>query len=470
MTASAPWRHLPLALCLVMGALVAPGGDATAAAEQDLQARIDAAAPGSTLEIDGGTFGPIVIDKPLNLIGNNWPIIDAGQAGDVVQVLSSDVTIEGFVIRGSGISVTNSDAGVVVRDIAEGVSNLRVIGNQIEDVLFGVSFDRVSDSEVSGNRIVGKDLEPSRRGDSIRLFESHGITIEDNNARVGRDVAFWYSSELTVRNNIFADSRYGLHSMYTDDILLEENSFRDSSVGAFLMYGGELRVMRNEFIDNFGPSGYGLGLKDVDGVEIVGNRFLANRVGVFNDNSPGKGGIVHHTVNNVFAFNEVGILLMPAVQHNIFYENAFIDNTDQVALTSQGQLKNVEWSHEGRGNYWNDYAGYDSDRDGVGDREYRVDNLFSSMKDSYPYLMFFTGTPAAAAVEMAGRAFPDLRPEPKLTDPYPLVGIPDFPPMIAGEETHSALSVMAVSAAMLLLAGAIVATTRRKQTTEAMAR
>jgi nitrous oxidase accessory protein len=439
-------------------------GAAAAASGPDLQARIDAADPGAVLEIPAGTYpGGIVIDKPLTLRGRGAPVIDAGGKGDVVQVMASDVTIEGFVIRASGTSVTNADAGVIVGVDDQRISGVRIADNRIEDVLFGVSIERVDDAELVGNRVVGKDLNPSRRGDSIRIFESTAVLIEDNRILGGRDLALWYGADLVVRGNRLEESRYGLHSMYSRDVLLEDNVFRDNSVGAFLMYGSGLRVERNLFADNFGPSGYGLGLKDVDGADVIGNRFVANRVGIFNDNSPTEPEPLHHVTNNVIAFNEVGVLLMPSVQRNIFNDNAFIDNTDQVALTTTGRLQNDEWAEDGEGNYWSDYSGYDADGDGIGDRRYKVDDLFSSLKDSHPNLVFLTGTPAARAVDMAGRAFPDLRPEPKLVDPAPQVAVPGFPPLSAEDAPTSPEGVLAAAAAMLVLAGAILALTRTRR-------
>ena len=433
----------------------------------DLQALIDAATPGSVLEVPAGTYsGGIVIDKPLTIIGRGDPVIDAGGDGDVVMVTASEVTIEGFVIRASGTSVTNADAGVIAGAAEGRISGIRLLHNRIEDVLFGISLERVDDAEVRGNRIVGKDLNPSRRGDSIKVFESTSVLIEGNRILGGRDLALWYGADLVVRGNRLEESRYGLHSMYSRDVLLEGNVIRDNSVGAFLMYGSGLRVEGNVFADNFGPSGYGLGLKDVDGVDVVGNRFVANRVGIFNDNSPTVSDLTHHVTNNVIAFNEVGVLLMPAVQHNVFNDNAFIDNTDQVALTTTGRLQNDEWAEDGVGNYWSDYSGYDADGDGIGDREYKVDDLFSSMKDSHPDLVFLTGTPAARAIDMAGRAFPDLRPEPKLVDPAPQVAVPEFPPSIDDTESRSTAGVLAVAAAMLALAGAILALTRTRRPAE----
>lgn len=434
----------------------APDSWAAAAAlaedKSDLQALIDAAEPGDTIVVPPGTYGGgVVVDKPLTLKGRDWPVVDAGGKGQVIEVTAPDVTIEGLVIRGSGISVTKEDAG-----IKGSAPRLTVVGNRIEDVLFGVHLNRVTNAVVRDNRIQGKNLFSSRRGDGIRLWESNDSLIENNDVSTARDVVFWYSKGLTIRGNTMRDNRYGLHFMYCEDILVEDNVVDHNFVGAFLMYSKGLRVERNVFSDSTGSSGYGIGMKDVDGAELEDNRFLGNRVGIFIDNSPGSAGIVHHTTGNVIAFNEIGVELMPAVKANVFTDNAFMDNTEQVGLAGLGKLTGVDWSFEDRGNYWSDYAGYDADGNGIGDLPYRLEDLFSSLTDTHPALGFFTGTPAARAVDMAGRAFPDLRPDPKLIDNDPLVNIPAMPPMPGNADEGSRSTLLFVSLAMVAFGAAIL--------------
>ena len=73
-----------------------------------------------------------------------------------------------------------------------------------------------------------------------------------------------------------------------------------------------------------------------------------------------------------------------------------------------------------RGNHWSDYRGYDDNGDGIGDYPYVAQSLFEDMMDRNSVLRVFIHSPVSTALDMASRAFPVFRPEPKLTDKYPL--------------------------------------------------
>ncbi|MCP3913291.1 MAG: nitrous oxide reductase family maturation protein NosD [Actinomycetia bacterium] len=445
---------------LVVGLMcfVAPAAEAADVGEGvPLQDIVDDAPPGSVINLDATVHtGPVVIEKPLTLRGVEGAVIDGQGLGHVIEVLAPEVTIEGVVIRNSGDRLDKEHAGVSADD-ADG---LRILDSVFENTLFGMFIRSSRDVTVSGNVIGSKDLFIARRGDGIRLWESSGALIEGNEIAEGRDTVFWFTDDITVRDNSVSGGRYGLHFMYSDNALVEGNLLSDNSVGAFLMYSTNLKVYRNTVVDNRGPSGYGLGLKDMDDVELSGNRFEDNRIGLYLDNSPSRIDGNQIVLNNVFAFNDTGVKFRPSVRHNSFSENAFIDNTEHVSIAGGGRIQENEWTLAGRGNHWSDYSGYDADDDGIGDLPYKLDHLFSSLTDRHPELRFLSGTPAARAIDLAGEAFPNLRPEPKLVDTAPLVstpGFPDTPPVGGGS---SRLTVLVSSAILLLMAGTIVAVAR----------
>jgi nitrous oxidase accessory protein len=338
-----------------------------------------------------------------------------------------------------------------------------VRGNRFEDVLFGTFLRKSPDSVIADNDVGAKDLDLGRRGDGIRIWESPRTLIEGNTVIGGRDSVFWFSDGVIVRNNVVKDGRYGLHFMYSDGAIVEGNELVGNSVGSFLMYSAGLELRNNIMAENYGPSGYGVGLKDMDGVHATGNRFIGNRVGMYLDNTPWSYD-KHQTVSgNLFAYNKVGVLFQPSVERNHFTENAFIDNGEQVAITQSGTFEGNEWEAAGVGNYWSDFAGYDADGDGIGDVPYRLEELYSTLTDNHPDLVFFNETPAAKAVDLAARMFPVLRPRPKVEDAHPLTALPEFPPIAGMGADSSSPSLLVVSVLLVLGAVAIIAVPMRRQ-------
>ena len=259
------------------------------------------------------------------------------------------------------------------------------------------------------------------------------------------------------------NGRYGIHVMYSDRALVERNYLSGNSVGGFLMYSHQLTFIDNLVTKNHGPSGYGLGLKDVDGVVAHGNHFVANRIGIYFDNSPATPGVTHDIEGNLFAYNDFGVAFLPSVRGNVLVGNAFVDNGEQVGVQGKGEIigRNT-WTID-YGNHWSDFAGYDADGDGVGDVSYRLADLFSTLTDDNPELQFFDETPASKAVDLAGQMFPAFRPRPKVEDSAPLIEAPEIPIPVGVGSGASGSATFGAALAMLTMAGVLLVVGRRPQ-------
>jgi len=202
---------------------------------------------------------------------------------------------------------------------------------------------------------------------------------------------------------------------------MEDNRLEGNSVGAFLMYSNHSEFRRNRIVSCRGPSGFGLGLKDNDALVAEENEFAGNRIGIYVDNSPNSIDSYCIIRRNLLAYNDIGIAFLPAVKRNDVSSNAFVDNLEQVGVIGPGDFHGNAFTVDGRGNYWSDYRGYDLDGDGVGDLPYRAESLFENLMDRHPELRLFQFSPVQQAVDLAVRAFPVVRPRPKLTDTAPLM-------------------------------------------------
>jgi nitrous oxidase accessory protein len=243
--------------------------------------------------------------------------------------------------------------------------------------------------------------------------------------------------------------------MYCDDNLIESNYIEGNSVGGFLMYSRRLTLRHNIFANNRDPSGYGIGLKDMDGVEAADNLFSSNRVGMYFDNSPWSVDVSHHFSGNAFTYNDIGLLFNPSVRRNSFSQNSFIDNLEQVGLTGTGTFKDNEFTVDGQGNFWSDYTGYDADSNSLGDLPYVSKSLFENMMDKNPKLRLFQLSPAQQAIDLAARAFPIFQPKPKFTDNAPLMS--PVMPAITLPPAGSTGPMWFFSLSLLILAGVIIA-------------
>ena len=409
------WVVLLLIMSISVARVARADGVTRVPAEQLAEA-IAAAEPGDTIEVTGGVFhGNLVVDKTLTLIGLDGATLDAGNKGTVLRIEAPDSTVRGFTVRNSGDSLDREDSGIIIA----GPRGL-VEDNVLENVLFGIYINAAPGTIVRGNHITGKELDIARRGDLMRLWDSDDVLIENNVTRNGRDAVLWYSERMTLRNNDFSHGRYGLHFMYCDDATMEGNRLTYNSVGAYLMYGRRMILRDNLIAFNRGPSGYGVGLKDMDDSVITGNRILDNRVGAFVDGSPRELNSTGIVRNNLFAYNDIAIEMLPSVRHNLISDNSFIENEQQVVVAGGGQLRDNEWTVSDRGNYWSDYAGYDGDSDGVGEIAYRAERLLDNLLGSRPELRLFLYSPVVNAVDFAARAFPLVRPQPILVDEKPL--------------------------------------------------
>ncbi|GJM15934.1 MAG: hypothetical protein DHS20C13_12610 [Thermodesulfobacteriota bacterium] len=409
---------------------------------------IESAKNGDIIEVNSGTYNEhVIVDKTLNLVGINQPKIDGGGKGTVVLIKAPDVTFKGFHVSGSGESLSVEDTGIVL-DSAQGSI---IEDNSLDDVLFGIYLKKSSGTIIRNNNIVGKDLPIAVRGDGIRLWYSSDTKILNNTITRARDLVMWWSGDTLVKGNKIEKGRYGLHYMYSNNNVFEDNLFSENYVGGFLMYSNNIKFQNNIFARNQGPAtGYGIGFKDLDDIVAKENLFVDNRIGLYMDNSPHSVDSWNTLEDNVIAFNDIGISFMPSIERNIIVSNSFVDNAEQVEVRGGGTLAGNNWFTNGRGNYWSDYVGYDENNDGIGEIPYKSESLFESLIDSYPNLRVFVFSPVAQAIELASDAFPVIKPEPKVTDNYPLMNY-KIPQRYEAEEKGFSYKLFVVSLLMVLI-------------------
>lgn len=399
---------------------------------ESLQARIDAAAPGSELLLAEGVYrGGIVIDKPLTLRGEPGAILDAEGEGDVIRVTSPDVRLEGLTLRNSGFNLTDMNAGVHGERDAH---RIHIEATEMENVAFGVWLWHLEAPTVIGNRIRGNtEVRSQDRGDAIRLYNITGGLIADNDVRDSRDAIYVDTSrDLEFRGNRLRDSRFGIHYMFTHGGRIVDNHTSGTRAGYALMMSRDLEVVNNRAERDHN---YGILMNYVNYSTIAGNDIRgitawhgpggsehgvtlgAEGKALFIYNS--QANEIHH---NRMADSEIGIHLTAGSENNRLHANAFLNNRQQVMYVA---TRTQEWSVDGRGNYWSDYLGWDLDGDGVGDTAYEPNDAVDRLLWRFPSARLLMSSPAVVALRWVQRQFPIFRAQ-GVRDSAPLMHAPDF--------------------------------------------
>jgi nitrous oxidase accessory protein len=382
----------------------------SAFAAQPLQVLIDAAPAGSTLNLQPGVHaGPVRIAKPLTIDGGGKAEIRGTGRGTVVSISGTNVTLRGLHITGSGETHDGVDAGVLV----EGRGHL-VEDNRIEDVLFGVHLRQASVSTVRNNRVTGKALDLGLRGDAIRMWNGTGNRIENNRFQRARDLTFINSADNLVADNRFSDGRYGMQVVFSPRLRIERNHLSNMGTGIVVLYSRDVVLRQNHIEHALTGGGAGIVFKESDTGIVEGNTVLHCAVGLKVDAPPEPVGVLE-VRNNRFAHNIVGLFFYGEAGGHRFANNRFDNNLTTVAISGKGAGEANVWQN----NRWDEYAGFDRNGDGVGDRPHDVWLYADRIWMDTPMATFFRNSPLLELLDFLERLAPFSSPYRILSDPTP---------------------------------------------------
>ena len=404
---------LGLAIAALAAALGSPASAVERAIEAGtgaLQAHIETAGPGDVLRLGPGRHqGPVVLDAPLTLAGEAGAVVEGPGAGTVITVTGEDVAIIGLTIVGSGSSFETLDSGI---KLTEDAVNARVLDNHIEGNLVGVDVHGAIGSLVRGNVIVGRqDHRMNDRGNGVYIWNAPGTIVEDNLFRFGRDGIFVNaSSDNTFRRNRFEDLRFAVHYMYTNGGVLTDNVSTGNHAGFVLMFSRDLDVTGNVSLRD---RDHGIMLNYANHADVEWNVVRDGGekcLFMYNANQ-------NRIANNRFQSCPIGIHFTAGSDRNAMSGNAFIGNRTQVKYVGSRWL---EWSADGRGNYWSDHTAFDIDGDGLADMPYRPNDLMDQILWTQPAARLLLGSPAVQLMRWTVAKFPALLPG-GVVDNHPLM-------------------------------------------------
>ncbi|WP_134726729.1 nitrous oxide reductase family maturation protein NosD [Paracoccus luteus] len=423
------------ALALVLTLALLPG--LAAAAERRvpagggaLAAAVAAAAPGDVLLLEAGLHrGPVLLDKPLTLDGQDRQArIDGGGHGSVVTITGEGAVVRGLVITGSGSEHATIDSGVQIAKTSKGAL---VEGNEITGNLFGVDAHGSHDTVIRGNRIEGRqDARMNDRGNGVYSWNTRGLVVEGNDISFGRDGIFVIlSRKAAFRDNRFTQVRFAVHYMNTHDSEISGNVSIGNHLGFALMYSDRLTIRGNT---SLADARQGLMLNYANSSDIDGNLVVGAEKCVF----------IYNAHKNLLAGNrfegcDIGIHFTAGSERNAITGNAFLGNRTQVKYVG---TRDVEWSVEGRGNYWSDHPAFDLNGDAVADSAFRPNDLMDHILWSQPAAALLTGSPVVQLIRWSQSSFPATLPGGVL-DSHPMMA----PIAIAPDPEDTALAATALA-------------------------
>lgn len=396
----------------ILVALALPAGAATVRVEPGpgaLAHAIAGAAAGDELILAPGRYdGPVVLDRAITLDGLAAAVVDAHGKGSVITVSGPAVTVRGLEISGSGSSHETIDSGIRLVKPATGavIENNRLLGN-----LYGIDVHGTTDTIVRGNEIVGRrDHRMNERGNGIYVWNAPGTLIEDNTVRFGRDGIFVNTSHRGIfRGNLFRDLRFGIHYMYANNSEVTGNVSIGNHLGYALMFSDRIRVENNLSLRD---REHGLMLNYANNADIRGNLVRGGTkkcLFIYN-------GHRNLIVGNRFEGCDTGIHFTAGSERNVLTGNAFVRNRTQVKYVG---TRDVEWSFDGRGNYWSDHPAFDLDDDGIADGAFRPNDLMDHILWSQPAAALLLGAPAVQLIRWSQSSFPATLPG-GVVDSFPL--------------------------------------------------
>ena len=401
-----------------------------------LQERIDSAEDGAEIVLEAGKYyGPITIDKPIYLRGNQGAHILGDGKSTVLTIRSNNVTIESIRFSNSGRSLEKDHAAIFVSG-----NDVALLRNAIDQSLHGIYLREAQNCRIEENIISGQTtkrvpiddpmamglqaeadglctirIDANQRGNGIHLWNSAGNIVNRNVISDTRDgIYFSFSHETRVTGNLARNVRYGLHYMYSDFNVFENNRFEQNAAGAAIMYSEGLLVRNNTFTNNSGYRAYGILAQSVDNTAFIDNAIARNTIGLYLENSNGNS-----LRSNSIRRNYVGVRLSSSSAKNTFTENQFLENLHPAE--SDEQSSSNQWASDGRGNHWPSSQPVDLDGDGASEFAHRQADLLGPHRRAFPMIGLLSESPFLKLLSFihSRAALPGVL---AIEDPAPLTG------------------------------------------------
>ena len=125
-------------------------------------------------------------------------------------------------------------------------------------------------------------------------------------------------------------------------------------------------------------------------------------------------------IGNSFSGADIGIGVAMGGEKTVIAGNLFDKNTIQVRYVGKTAL---EWSENGRGNYWSTFMSWDADNNGIADTPYQPNDSLDRIFWIYPEARFLMQSPVTSLLRWFAARLEIDRGK-GVTDSYPLMTAP----------------------------------------------
>ncbi len=375
-----------------------------------MQLYIELTPAGGVLRPEPGHYsGPVVLTRPITIEGQGQVTIDAEGEGSVITIEANNTVLRGLHITNSGDSFDKVNAGITLKADKTIIEN-----NLIDNVLFGINVQGSNDNIIRNNKISSKDTSLSQRGDGLRMWNSHDNLIEKNKFINVRDLYITNSLTNQFISNEISQSRIGFELVFSHENEIIGNTIENNTRGIVLVYSNDLLIKKNHISHLRSISGFAMGLKECNSVQVLENVILHCSVGI-SANAPLDPENILTIKNNLFSYNDIALYFYGEKGGHIIHDNRFISNMLDVQASAPPASFYNDWS----GNYWDNYTGFDQDNDGYGDTPFELHSWSDRLWVDIPQTQFFRGTPLLEAFDFVERLTGFSDPDIMLRDSRP---------------------------------------------------
>jgi nitrous oxidase accessory protein len=384
--------------------VVSPSGNIKTVSEA-----VNKAVDGDTVLIRKAVYSVnnIVITKKITLIGDDFPTLDGAGKFQILSITGKGVVVRNIHFANSGYSSVSDISAVKIVS----ANNITIENNRFTHTYFGIHISNSSHFIVKGNNVQGVTQSEQTTGNGIHLWKCSNALIEGNYLSGNRDGIYFefVTNSRIIRNTSERNIRYGLHFMFSNDDVYSFNSFKENGAGVAVMFSRNVMMNNNYFGNNWGPSSYGILLKEISDGKILHNTFLRNTVGIYMEGSNRL-----EIAYNLFSDNGWASKVQASCSDNNYHHNNFKSNTFDIATNGSLVLNNFS------DNYWDKYEGYDLNKDGIGDIPYHPVSMYSMLVEQNPNNLFLLRSFIVGLLDKVEKAIPTLTPQ-DLKDNKPLM-------------------------------------------------